>query len=383
MTFFAFLIKNLLRRRTRTVLTILGVGVAMATIVTLRGVAHGFERSFQQNFEHRGADLIVTQAGVPDQLRSDITEKVGPLLTAIPGVLRATPGLVELLDFQRGEGTHSAIVNGWNIGDAPFEDLTIQSGRGFHKQDRRKILLGKTLAQNLNKKVGSFVEVQRQKFEVIGIYDSFTLHENGGAVLPLPELQELMLRKGSVTGFSVVLTAGADKNDTMDRVRSQIESLTDEEGNPYRITAQTTREYVSKAMPIRLAHGMAWVTSLIALVIGSISMLNTMIMSVMERTKEIGILRALGWRMKRVVAMVLGEALILSLAAMTAGTLAAFAVLRWLAHRPETNGFVSGEMAPVVLLEGLLMTVVLAVIGGSYPAYRAARWLPSEALRHE
>ncbi|MFO0881127.1 MAG: ABC transporter permease [Gemmataceae bacterium] len=383
MTFLGFLLKNLLHRKARTTLTILGVAVAMATIVTLRGVAHGFETSFQANFEQRGADLIITQAGVPDQLRSDLEESYGPRVAAIPGVAHIIPGLVELVDFQRGEGTHSAIVNGWRIGESTFDDLKMLSGRAFQEGDRRKILLGTTLARNLRKQVGDQVEVQRQKFEVVGVYDSFTLYENGGAVLPLAELQELMLRKGSVTGFSIMLESGPNKNAMMERVQAEIEALTDSEGKAGRVTAQTTRDYVSKAMPIRLAHGMAWVTSFIALIIGGISMLNTMIMSVMERTREIGILRAIGWRMRRVVWMVLGEALILSLAATAVGTVGAFVALRWLAYLPQTNGFISGHLSPAVLVEGLFMTVVLALLGGTYPAYRAAQWAPSEALRHE
>jgi putative ABC transport system permease protein len=202
-------------------------------------------------------------------------------------------------------------------------------------------------------------------------------------VLPLKELQELMLRRGSVTGFSVRLDSTPDKQQVMDAVRARIESLTDDEGNQYRISARPTKEYVSNAMPVKLARGMAWVTSLLAVLIGGISMLNTMIMSVMERTKEIGVLRAIGWKTRRVVCMVMGEALLLSLAATAIGTAAAWLVMRWLAHLPQTSNFMTGELAPVVLLEGLAMTLVVALCGGVYPAYRAARWMPSEALRHE
>jgi putative ABC transport system permease protein len=383
MSFLSFLIKNLLRRKTRTLLTVLGVAVALSTIVTLRGVAHGFQQSFEENFEHRGADLIVTAAGVPDQLRSDLDQRIGPKILAVPGVVRATPGLVELVDVQRGEGTLSAMVNGWRMDAITFDDLKLRSGRRLQEGDRRKIMIGMTLAQHLNKGVGDTVEMQRQLFEVVGVYQSFTVFENGGAVVPLAELQELMLRKGSVTGFSVVLENAEDKAALVQRVKEQIEAITDDEGRPYRIDAQTTRDYVSKSLPIRLANGMAWVTSMIALLIGAVSMLNTMIMSVMERTREVGVLRAIGWRKRRVVYMVLGEALILSLAAMAVGTVVAFGIIRWLATLPETSGFVSGRLAPVVVLEALAMTVVLALTGGSYPAYRAARWLPSEALRHE
>jgi len=383
MSFLSFLIKNLLRRKTRTLLTIFGVAVALSTIVTLRGVAHGFQQSFEENFEHRGADLIVTAAGVPDQLGSDLDQRIGPKILAVPGVVRATPGLVELVDVQRGEGTLSVMVNGWRMDAITFDDLRLRSGRRLQEGDRRKIMIGMTLAQHLNKGVGDTVEMQRQLFEVVGVYQSFTVFENGGAVVPLAELQELMLRKGSVTGFSVVLEDAEDKAALVQRVKAQIEAITDDEGRPYRIDAQTTRDYVSKSLPIKLANGMAWVTSMIALLIGAVSMLNTMIMSVMERTREVGVLRAIGWRKRRVVYMVLGEALILSVAAMAVGTVVAFVVIRWLATLPETSGFVSGRLAPVVVLEALAMTVVLALTGGSYPAYRAARWLPSEALRHE
>jgi putative ABC transport system permease protein len=383
MSFLAFVLKNLLRRKTRTLLTILGVAVAMCTIVTLRGIAHGFERSFLENFEQRDVDLVVTQRGVPNQLSSNLDERMGEQIAAIPGVKQVVCGLVEMIDVETGEGTQSALVNGWRIGAAQYADLTMVAGRVFREGDRREVLLGSGLAENLRKKVGDAVEMQRQRFEVVGIYQSPTPPENYGAVLPLEELQQLMARKGSVTGFSVTLEPTADKKALTEQVRAAIQSLTDDEGNPYRVSVMTTREYVSNFNLLRLANGMAWVTSAVALVIGAVSMLNTMIMSVLERTKEIGILRAIGWRKRRVVLMVLGEALVLSLTASVIGAAAAFAILRWLAALPLTSGFISGQLALAALLEGLLMTIAIALLGGSYPAYRASRWLPSEALRHE
>src|SRR5262245_42323330 len=138
MSFLAFLIKNLLRRKARTLLTILGVAVAMSTIVTLRGIAHGFEQTFLENLEQRGADLVVTQGGVPDQLRSDLDERLGPRIAAVAGVRQVTWGLVELIDLQTGEGTQSAIINGWVPGAPQYDDLKLLSGRSFRQGDRRK-----------------------------------------------------------------------------------------------------------------------------------------------------------------------------------------------------------------------------------------------------
>jgi putative ABC transport system permease protein len=132
-----------------------------------------------------------------------------------------------------------------------------------------------------------------------------------------------------------------------------------------------------------MANGMAWITSGIALIVGSISILNTMIMAVMERTKEIGILQALGWVRARVLGMVLGEALLLSLTGAALGIGAAMLVIRWLAGVPQTSGFVSGGLSPVVIAEGLGLTLLMSLIGGVGPAYRAARLQPTEAIRHE
>jgi putative ABC transport system permease protein len=383
MYFLTFLLKNLLRRKVRTLLTVLGLMVAVGTVVTLRGVAEGFEQSFLENFQRRDIDLIVTASGVPDQLRSDLDQRIGPRIERMPGVRQVTSGLLELVDIRRGQSTLSSIVNGWRPGCPQFDELTILSGRALSSTDHHTAMLGVSLAEHLNKGVGDTIEMQGETFTVVGTYQSFTIFENGGAIVALDELQQLMARPGSVTGFTVVLGDVENKQALMESVRSQIESLKDDRGRPYRIAAQPTRQYVTGSIPIQLAHGMAWLTSGIALIIGAISMLNTMITSVMDRTKEIGILRAVGWRKLRVVRMVLGEALLLSLAGAALGVGVAVLAVRVLSRLPQTSGFISGDLAASVLVEGLLLTLLVTLIGGGYPALRAARLLPTEALRHE
>src|SRR5262245_28480885 len=145
MSFLAFVLKNLLRRKTRTLLTILGVAVAMCTIVALRGIAHGFEQSFLDNLQQRHVDLVVTQGGVPNQLSSNLDERLGEQIAALPGVQQVTSGLVEMIDVETAEGTQSAIVNGWRVGAPQFGDLTVVSGRELREGDRRKVLLGSGL----------------------------------------------------------------------------------------------------------------------------------------------------------------------------------------------------------------------------------------------
>src|SRR5580693_6058873 len=111
MHFATFQLKNLVRRKARSLLTMLGVTVAIATVVTLRGVSYGFERSFRANFERRGIDLIVVAAGIPDQLRSDLDEAIGPRIAQIQGVRQVSEGLLELVDIERDGNVISILVN--------------------------------------------------------------------------------------------------------------------------------------------------------------------------------------------------------------------------------------------------------------------------------
>src|SRR6185312_9185987 len=94
------------------------------------------------------------------------------------------------------------------------------------------------------------------------------------------------------------------------------------------VAAVPARDYVQGDIQIRLSKTMAWATSLVALVLGSVGVLNTMMMAVFERTGEIGVLRALGWRRVRVLSLIMGESLTLGLAGSLLGVLLGFAGVR-------------------------------------------------------
>ncbi len=156
-----------------------------------------------------------------------------------------------------------------------------------------------------------------------------------------------------MTGFSVRVRKTTDNPDAeIESVRQRILALTEENGKPVRLSVQTTGEYVQSASHIRLTRAMVWMVSVIAIVIGVISMLNTMAMSVLERTQEIGILRAVGWTRWRVIRMVLGEAVMLGVASAVVGTIGAIVATHVLAASPKVNGFIEAGIAPVVIVAG-------------------------------
>ncbi len=131
--------------------------------------------------------------------------------------------------------------------------------------------------------------------------------------------------------------------------------------------AMSTRDHVNSLTEIQLAKGMAWLTSAIALLIGTFGMMNTMVMSIHERTKEIGTLRAVGWRKGRVIRMILLEAFLLSVIGALAGTVGSLVLLRILTRVPVVNGLIDGRLDPLLILEGLLIAVAVGVVGGALP----------------
>jgi putative ABC transport system permease protein len=128
---------------------------------------------------------------------------------------------------------------------------------------------------------------------------------------------------------------------------------------------------------------MAWATTAVALILGSIGLLNTMVMAVFERTNEVGLLRALGWRRRRVLTLILGEAMVLGLLGALVGTALAYLGVRALLLDRTSQGFIDPNLPPAVVGIGLAMGLGLSLLGGLYPALRAAMLDPTEALRHE
>jgi putative ABC transport system permease protein len=235
-------------------------------------------------------------------------------------------------------------------------------------------MLGKVLAGNIGKHVGDTIEFYAEQFEVVGIFDSFSVYETGAMFILLGELQRLMDRPGKVTGY-VVQAAPAGDAAAVEELRARINGL-----DP-NIRAVAVSEFVRNISQIRLIRAASWVTSVIAIVIGIVGVLNTMITSVFERVSEIGTLRAIGWHKWRVMSLVMAEALLLSSLAAIVGASMGAGSVRLLGCLPQLAGFLDGWPPGTVIAQGILLAVVVGVLGALYPAVWAANLRPVQALR--
>ena len=375
MRFISLIIKNVLHRPVRTVLqTTLGLAIAIGSVTILVGISWNFERSFLAIYNSKGVDLVVVHAGSSNQLSSSLDEKMADRLRQIDGVVELAPSLVDTVGFEE-QNLVSVLVDGWIPGSILFRGITVLDGRPLQPGDDKAVLLGRVLAMTLNKKADDQIKIAGETFDVVGVFESESWFENGSLLMPLKTLQKMMGRERQVTGF--LIQAKASDAQSVAALRKRIESTISG------VAATPARDHVQGDTQIRLSRAMAWTTAAVALFLGSVGMLNTMLMSIFERTREIGILRAVGWRRRRVLALVLGEALAIALIGTLLGVVLAVIGLRAITLAPTARGFISPNLPPQVLLIALAMGIGLSLLGGLYPAARAAALEPTEALRYE
>jgi putative ABC transport system permease protein len=123
--------------------------------------------------------------------------------------------------------------------------------------------------------------------------------------------------------------------------------------------------------------------SVLALVIGAVGVMNTMMLSFFERTREFGVLRAIGWNRRRVLMLVLGEAGLISLGGAMLGVLLGVVAVNLLQNTPQLVGVFEPDYSAAIFWRGLYIAGGMALLGALYPAARAAMLVPLEALRHE
>jgi len=368
-------IRNVVRRPARSSLTIGGLALAVGTVVALVGIARGFERSMVALYEGRNVDIVVVQAGGVQKLGSGLDETLGEKIRRLPGVRTVSPGLADMISLDQYD-MFGVLLRGLSPDSPEFNDVKVVAGRRLKPGDRQCIMLGKVLAKDLDKSVGDTVEVlEGEPYKVVGIYESFSLYENGSILMLLEEMQRLLYREGEVSGFAVI--SEYDDQESIRRLCEQISALS---GG---LDVQPTQDFIDSVVEIRSARALAWLTSTIALIVGTIGTLNTMLMAVFERIREIAVLRAIGWRKGRVVRMVLYESILLALAGAVVGTVLAIGLTQFLSRLPAADRLVSGDIAPSVLLQGLAIAIIIGVVGGLYPAYLAARVAPAAGLRYE
>jgi ABC-type antimicrobial peptide transport system permease subunit len=365
--------KNLFRRKGRTILTLVGIAIGVAAIVALGAVAKGLKAGFSAMTQGSEADLVLSQAEAMSALISSLDEAVADGVRTLSGVadvdgMLYTNALIDDMTYLFIFGYEP---NGFAI--ARFRIVEGQSLAEARGVRGKPLILGKRAAQSMDLQVGDTLRITGTTFRVVGIYETGSGLEDGAAVVPLREAQTLALQPHRVSMLYVKLKDPGEA----DRLRTRIERRFPE------LTVATATGFANQEQLFELLDAIAMAVAGLAVVIGGIGMANTLFMSVFERTREIGLLRSLGWRRWRVMRMILGEAIFLALLGGLAGSGLGVLSLVAISRSGSWLGVFGSQLTPDLFARALVTVIALGLVGGAYPAWWASRLLPLEALRYE
>ena len=373
MKFLSLPVKNLRSHRFRSILTSLGVAIALGGLLALVGLSRGIERNWVMFLEGKGTHLLALRKGAIDTLTATLDEKLGERIRSVPGIAQVTAGIGDMVDLETGEMVY---VIGWPLDGDIWQTLQIIEGRNPGRTEPEAVVVGETLARHLAKRPGDSIQLSGRDFRIVGISRQPSVLEDRAVMMPLAAMQQLLGREGKVSGFHIRVRH-PDRVAETGGIQSQLAAMF-----PQKSFLETS-EVARDALVLRLLRAIVWSSSTIAMGMAFMAVLNTLLMSVSERTREIGLLCAIGWRPSRIVAMVMLDGLVVSAFGAAAGIGMGLACLRWIARHPRLGGLFQPEVTTGLVLEGAVMAILVGLLAGLYPAWRATRLNPMDLLRSE
>jgi putative ABC transport system permease protein len=366
-------LRNLVNHRLRSGLTALGIAAALGSLLALVGLSRGADRSMTLSLEDRGTHIIALKRGSVELLTAALDERLADRLRLVPGVVSAVAGLGDFVELSKGEMAYMA---GWPADSDFWRTMKVTAGKVPAAGDVRSVVLGQALAEVLGKRPGDVVELSGELFRVAAVSKQASVIDDHSVMMPLSELQRLLGREGRVSGFYIRIDRPGDPRRMAD-VRAALSAQAPE------LSFVESGEIARQTHITRLLHAMAWGSSVIALAMAFVIVLNTLLMAVNERTREIALLSAIGWNASRVMAIIVLEGVMLAAAGSVMGVGLGLAGLRWMTRHPQIGGFLQPDVTPELILEAIGMALLVGALGGLYPAWRAVRMRPMELLRGE
>ena len=264
--------------------------------------------------------------------------------------------------YSSSEDQTLLIVFGYPEGSFSLERYQLVEGQMFSEGKStglrgKPVMLGSAAAESLKKGVGDNIRLVSSTYRVVGIYQTGDAFEDSAVLLPMREAQELLGKSRQVSLFYIQLKDPSLKQRLIDRVQRQWPKL--------QLTG--ANEYANKQAMVDMMRGMMWVISMLAIIIGGVSMMNSQLMSVFERTREIGVLRSVGWSSGRVLRMILSESLLVCLAGGLLGIVLGYGLLVWLQSLIMMFGTGISTVRPSLIIQALMVVLFVGSNGRSIP----------------
>jgi putative ABC transport system permease protein len=363
-------LRNLRRRPMRSILVVCSVGLAIGTALTLVALSQSIENGVHEGADERGADLTVSQRNAADIFSGFVADELEPRLAAVKGVVGVAG---ELVMFSPVEKDYQLLVMGWSPTSYFWKLMPLRHGRAPAKDERHVVVLGEGAAETLRKKIGDSVELYDGKFRVVGVANFATAFNRNVLILPLADLQELAFRHGQVTAFHLDLAPNLDSA-AVERIKRDIEAM-----GP--LLVAPTDQLLRHDQNLAILNAVSHAISIVALTLVGLSVLNSLLMAVQERTREIGIMMAIGWSNPRIMASIIVEGIVVGIAGCALGIPFGYAASFLFSSLPAIGSYLSFRPNSAMVIPTFIAAIVLCALGSLYPAWRATSLTPADALR--
>lgn len=389
------------KRKMRSWLTMIGIFIGIAAVVSLISLSQGMRTAIEQQFMNLGTDKLIVQAagssfGPPGTAVSvpltdkdlDSIEKVKGVDTAVGRLLRITK-----LEF-REEIKYTYVVS--LPADSKRRELVIESnnykieqGKILEADSKYQVMVGPDFAKNFFKeelRLRNKVKVQGQTFEISGILKkSGNPQSDSTLVLPEKTLREILSVPNDYDMIAVKIQNGASLEQVAENIKKELRKTRNVEKGKEDFNVQTPEALLAMLTNILLIIQSVLVgIAAISLLVGGIGIMNTMYTAVLERTKEIGIMKAVGARNNSILSLFLIESGMLGLfggiIGVTLGLLISKSV-EIITFQIYESQLIQASFSPLLIIGALLFSFLIGAFSGLFPAQQAAKLRPVEALR--
>ncbi len=387
---------NLQHQGIRSYLTLLGIVIGIAAIIALVSIGQGMNAFVEKQFESIGLDNVFVEPGSSvgsiSSMLSRLQKNDDKLIEGISGVEAVIPLFETSSVATFKEKSASVIIIGFDPAKSLYLEkmgyLSLAKGRILESSDKFGMIVSDSFAKDaFDENIGlkQKISMNGQDFKIIGITKQSDVAFSGFGVSNM-----VFMNRDTVTGFFgeenpteivVKVTNRSDINATVSRIERVLERAHGEKD----FQVMSTENIIESAGNVLAIIQIVLIgLAAISLLVGGIGIMNTMLMSVMERTKEIGVMKAIGATNERVLSIFLMEAGLIGLAGGIIGAFFGYLISLFVSVISSSFGFaLPFTVDPIVLIGALAFAMVVGMLSGFFPARHAAMLDPVEALRYE
>jgi len=393
LTKFQVAYKNLLRKKMRSLLTLIGIALSAWVLVSLLGFNHGYEKALNKDIDNMGFELMIMAKGCPYEAATMmlkggtglkyIQESIMGDITKEPEVEKIFPMLMSAV-FDPNKGESGGIAGYFGVEARSFAELKpslkFKQGKWFTDSNAYEAVMGYEAAELEQREVGDKILMpdKNVEFKVVGILERTGTQDDGTIFVPLKTLQKIFNRPDELTTIGIKLKKGADSA----RLEEKLYKLPDVQV----VSLAQVRDTIMKL--ISTAKVMVLSIAIIAILIAMVGVINTILMSVHERFQEIGILKTIGAMPGDIFRLIWIETLILCAIGGILGIGLAMILskvteilVRYVMPYAPSGGLVLIDMRLVFIT--MVAVLCIGLLSGLYPAWKAGRIRPLEAIRSD